>query len=140
MSTGSSNGGGYPVPDEEFVASEHARNKILRANQFQQLVLEQWIATYEDFYGLQPSGGSRYTTAEMQAVIDAMPATTARDIIADSGAFVSFVNTAAPGAIGDKYQSPAFEMTDDGATITVGELKPAWQPQPEANTDGNAVG
>lgn len=138
MSTGST--GGYPVPDEGFNALEHARNKIQRANQFQQLVLQQWIATYEDFYGLQPSGGSRYTTAEMQAVIDAMPATTARDIIADSAAFVSFVNTAAPGAISDKYQSPAFEMADDGTVITVGELKPAWQPQPEAVTDGNTVG
>lgn len=137
MSTGST--GGYPVPDEGFNAIEHARNKILRANQFQQLVLQQWVATYEDFYGLQPSGGSRYTTAEMQAVIDAMPAATARDIIADSGAFVAFVNAAAPGAIGDKYQSPAFEMSDDGATITVGDLKPAWQPQPEAVTDGNAI-
>jgi hypothetical protein len=137
MSTGST--GGYPVPDEGFNALEHARNKILRANQFQQLVLQQWLATYEDFYGLQPGGGSRYTTAQMQAVIDAMPAATARDIIQDSGAFVAFVNQAAPGAIADKYQSPAFEMTDDGATITVGDLKPAWQ-QPETVTDGNTVG
>jgi hypothetical protein len=137
MSTGST--AGYPVPDEGFNAPEHARNKILRANQFQQLVLQQWVATYEDFYGLQPGGGSRYTTAQMQAVIDAMPAATARDIIQDSGAFVAFVNQAAPGAIADKYQSPAFEMTDDGATITVGDLKPAWQ-QPETVTDGNTVG
>jgi len=139
MSTGSTGGGGYPVPNETFNAAEHARNKILRANQFQQLVLQQWTATYMDFYGLQPGGGSRYATAEMQAVINAMPASTARDIIADSAAFVSFVNTAAPGAIGDKYQSPAFEMTDNGSTITVGELKPAWQPEPEAVTDGSAI-
>ena len=134
MSTGST--GGYPVPDEGFNALEHARNKILQANQFQQLVLLQWTATYEEFYGLLPEGGSRYTTQQMQAVIDAMPAATARDIIADSAAFVSFVNTAAPGAIGDRYQSPAFEMTDDGITITVGDLKPAWQ----GTTDGNAIG
>ena len=129
MSTGSESG--YPVPGEVFNAAEHARNKIIRANQFQKLVLAQWIASYEDFYGLESGGGSRYTTAQMQAVIDAMPATTARDIIADSAAFVSFVNTAAPGVISDKYQSPAFEMTDDGNVITVGDLKPAWQPQPE---------
>ena len=135
MSTGST-GDGYPVPHEAFNALEHARNKILRANQFQQTVLTQWFATYHDFYGLQPNGGSRYTTAQMQAIIDAMPAATARDIIADSGAFVAFVNTAATGAIVDKYQSPAFEMADDGAAITVGDLKPAWQ----GTTDGNAVG
>ena len=135
MSTGSSENG-YPLPAESFNAIEHARNKILQVNQFQQLVLQQWIATYEEFYGLFPEGGSRYTTQQMQAVVDAMPAATARDIIADSAAFVSFVNTAAPGAIGDKYQSPAFEMTDDGITITVGDLKPAWQ----GTTDGNAIG
>jgi hypothetical protein len=130
MSTGSADGG-YPVPGEEFIASEHARNKIIRANQFQQLVLSQWIATYLDFYGLAESGGSRYTTAQMQAIIDAMPAATARDIMSDSAAFVQFVNTAAPGAIADKFQSPAFVMTDDGQTITVGDLRPEWQPQPE---------
>ena len=138
MSTGST--GGYPVPDERFNAIEHARNKILQANQFQRLVLQQWIATYEEFYGLLPEGGSRYTTAEMQSVIDAMPAVTARDIIADSAAFVSFVNTAAPGVIGDQYQSPAFEMTDDGNMITVGELKAEWQPKPEEAADGDTIG
>ena len=135
MSTGSSENG-YPLPAESFNAIEHARNKILQANQFQQLVLQQWISTYREFYGLLPEGGSRYTTQQMQAVVDAMPAATARDIIPDSAAFVSFVNTAAPGAIVDKYQSPAFEMTDDGTVITVGNLKPAWQ-EP---ADGNAIG
>ena len=130
MSTGTSDGG-YPVPEEQFSAAEHARNKILRANQFQKLVLEQWIATYLDFYGLLESGGSRYATQEMQAIIDAMPASTARDIMADSAAFVAFVNKAAPGEIADKYQSPAFAMSDDGQTITVGDLRPEWQPTPE---------
>jgi hypothetical protein len=131
MSTGSADGG-YPVPDEQFNASEHARNKIIRANQFQQSVLSQWIATYLDFYGLAESGGSRYTTPQMQAIINAMPAATARDIMSDSAAFVQFVNEAAPGAIAQKYQSPAFAMSDDGQQITVGDLRPEWQPQPEA--------
>ena len=130
MSTGTSEGG-YPVPEEQFNAIEHARNKIIRSNQFQQLVLAQWIATYLDFYGLAESGGSRYTTPQMQEIIDVMPASTARDIMADSAAFVAFVNAAAPGAIADKYQSPAFVMSDDGTTITVGDLRPEWQPQPE---------
>jgi len=130
MSTGTSDGG-YPVPEEQFNAIEHARNKIIRSNQFQQLVLAQWIATYLDFYGLAESGGSRYTTPQMQEIIDVMPASTARDIMADSAAFVAFVNAAAPGAIADKYQSPAFVMSDDGTTITVGDLRPEWQPTPE---------
>ena len=130
MSTGSTSDG-YPVPDEQFNAIVHARNRIMRANQFHLSVLSDWLATYHDFYGLLPDGGSRYTTQEMQAIIDAMPAATARDIMADSAAFVAFVNTAAPGAITDKYQSPAFVMTDDGQTITVGDLRPEWQPTPE---------
>ena len=69
MSTGSTSGGGYPVPDEQFNASEHARNKILRANQFQQFVLSQWIDTYLDFYGLAESGGSRYTTDKCRRLL-----------------------------------------------------------------------
>jgi len=51
--------------------------------------------------------------------------------MSDSAAFVAFVNQAAPGAIANKYQSPAFAMTDDGQQITVGDLRPEWQPQPE---------
>ena len=130
----------YPVPDEGFNSNEHARNKVLRANQTQEGIIQQWKNAYEDFYGLSPNGGSRYTPEQMQQTLAAMPFSTCRDIMSDSAAFVAFVDSAKPGALEDKWKSPAFEMTDDGSVITVGELKPAWQPQPEAVTDGDADG
>ena len=129
----------YPVPDEGFNSNEHARNKVLRANQTQEGIIHQWKGAYEDFYGLNPDGGSRYTPEQMQQILAAMPFSTCRDIMADSAAFVTFVDSAKPGALEDKWKSPAFEMTDDGNVITVGELKPAWQ-QPEAVSDGDADG
>jgi len=135
MSTGST--GGYPVPDERFNAIEHARNKILRANQTQTGIIQQWITAYEDFYGLLPDGGSQYTSEQMQQILAAMPFTVCRDIMTDSAAFVAFVDSAKPGALENKYKTPAFEMLDDGSMITVGDLRPAWQ---GATADGNAVG
>lgn len=140
MSTGSTGStAGYPVPDQAFNALEHARNRILKANQTQEGMIQLWKNAYLDFYWLNPNGGSQYTTAQMQAVINDMPASTCRDIMADSAKFVEFVDSAKPGALEEKWKSPAFEMTDDGITITVGELKPAWQPQPEAVTDGDTI-
>jgi len=135
MSTGST--GGYPVPDERFNAIEHARNKILRANQTQTGIIQQWITAYEDFYGLLPDGGSQYTSEQMQQILAAMPFSVCRDIMTDSAAFVAFVDSAKPGALENKYKTPAFEMLDDGSMITVGDLRPAWQ---GATADGNAVG
>ena len=136
MSTGST--GGYPVPDERFNAIEHARNKILRANQTQTGIIQQWKSAYEDFYGLLPDGGgSQYTSEQMQQILAAMPFSVCRDIMTDSAAFVAFVDSAKPGALESKYKTPAFDMLDDGTSITVGDLKPAWQ---GATADGNAVG
>ena len=134
MSTGSENG--YPLPAESFNAIEHARNKILRANQTQTGIIQQWITAYEDFYGLLPDGGSQYTSEQMQQILAAMPFTVCRDIMTDSAAFVAFVDSAKPGALENKYKTPAFEMLDDGTSITVGDLKPAWQ---GATTDGNTI-
>ena len=69
MSTGSSENG-YPLPAEPFNAIEHARNKILRANQTQEGIIQQWKSAYEDFYGLLPNGGSQYTSQQMQQVLE----------------------------------------------------------------------
>ena len=135
MSTGSSENG-YPLPAESFNAIEHARNKILRANQTQEGIIQQWKSAYEDFYGLLPDGGSQYTSEQMQQILAAMPFSVCRDIMTHSAAFVWFVDSAKPRALEDKYKTPAFEMTDDGMTITVGDLKPSWQ----GTTDGNAIG
>lgn len=130
----------YPVPDEGFNSNEHARNKVLRANQTQDGIVQQWKGAYEDFYGLAPDSGSRYTSEQMQQILADMPFATCRAIMSASAKFVAFVDSVDPGALEDKWKSPAFEMTDDGNVITVGELKPAWQPQLEAVSDGDADG
>lgn len=120
---------GYPLPERGFDAVEHARNKVLRANQLQELVLQQYRATFEDFWGVQwPPKGSRHTTTEMQQIINAIPQSVALDMLADSRAFAAFINQAYPDALPTQYHSAAFEMTiHNGNTIVVGALKPIWQ-------------
>ena len=98
MSTGSSENG-YPLPAESFNAIEHARSKILRANQTQEGIIQQWKSAYEDFYGLMPDGGSQYTSEQMQQILAAMPFAVCRDIMTGSAAFVSFVDSSKPGAL-----------------------------------------
>jgi hypothetical protein len=123
----------------EQTIDEQASYKAFRANQTQDTIIQQWKSAYQEFYGLQPDGGSRYAPQQMQQLIAAMPVSTCRLIMSVSAAFVAFVDSAKPGALEDKWKSPAFEMTDDGITIEVGELKAAWNSQPEAVTDGDTI-
>ena len=120
---------GYPVPEETFDAREHARNKVLRANQLQETILQHYRATFEDFWGVQnPPAGSRYTTQQMQQIINAIPQSVAIDMLSDSRAFGQFIEQAYPGVLPDKYQSTAFETTiHNGNTIVVGPLKDVWK-------------
>lgn len=129
---------GYPVPEIGFDAAEHARNKVLRANQLQDVILQQYTDTYQDFWGVtDPPTGSRYTTEQMQQVINAIPQTVAIDMLQDSRAFADFVNSAYPGTLGAKYSTSAFSYTlHNGNTIVIGALRDAWKaPEPEAQSD-----
>jgi len=54
---------GYPLPEEIFNSQEHARNKVLLANQTQISIVKTWQDSYEDSYGID-STGSRYTSQE----------------------------------------------------------------------------
>ena len=127
---------GYPLPERGFDAVEHARNKVLRANQLQETVISGYRATLEDFWGVQwPPKGSRHTTAEMQQIINAIPQSTAIDMLQDSQNMRDFINTAYPGLLESQYQSPAFELSiHNGNTIVVGPLKPIWQAPAEEST------
>ena len=131
MSTGTPSIG-YPVPEETFDAREHARNKVLRANQLQETILDQYRATFEDFWGVQwPPKGSRHTTAEMQQIINAIPQSVALDMLQDSQALRDFINAAYPNALPAQYQSTAFVVTiHNGNTIVIGELKDIWKAPP----------
>lgn len=127
----------YTPPVLSFAALEHARNKVLRANQFQELVVQQYKNTYEDFWGLFPDGDSRYTVDEMQSILDVLGAT-AIDMLTDAGAFVQYLATAYPGAVDEKYFDAAFDYTVGESGITVTALKDVWKkPEEEENAPGN---
>jgi len=125
---------GYPLPPAAFDANEWARNKILRANSLQELILQQFMAAYQDFWGVSdPPNGSVHTVQQMQDIINAMPQATALDIMQDSRGFSAYIESAYPGVLPAKYQDSAFEVTITNNTIIVGNLKPAWAaPQTEA--------
>ena len=124
------------MPEIGFDAAEHARNKVLRANQLQDIILQQYTDTYQDFWGVtDPPSGSRYTTSEMQQVINAIPQSVAIDMLQDSRAFAEFVNGAYPGSLAAKYNESAFAYTiHNGNTIVIGELKDAWKATPATET------
>lgn len=122
----------YPEPNQAFDALDHARNKVLRANQFQDLVIQQYKNSFEDFWGLSPEGGTKYSVEEMQAVLDAMPQATAIDVLNDSAGFVAYLMQAYPGVLEEKYQSSAWDYTFDANGITVTGLKPIWEKQDES--------
>jgi len=119
---------GYELPPVGFNAIEHATNKVLRANQFEELVLAQFMATYEDFWGVQSNGGSRYTTEQMQQILNAMPMLTAIDILTDAGAFRSYLIRAYPDKLPEKYRVAAWDYTDGESGIVLTQLRPEWQP------------
>jgi len=119
---------GYPLPPDAFNAGEFARNKVLRANQGRAAILDQYLAMYNDFWGVsEPGKGSRHTSAEMQQIINIMPQATALQMLSDSNALRDFIVGVAPGVIPVAYLDTAFESTITNSTIIIGNLRPAWQ-------------
>ena len=119
---------GYPLPPDAFNAGEFARNKVLRANQGRAAILDQFVALYNDFWGVsEPGKGSRHTSAEMQQIINIMPQATALQMLRDSNALRDFIVAVAPGVIPTAYMDTAFETTITNSTIIIGNLRPAWQ-------------
>lgn len=128
----------YPEPTKQFDALDHARNKVIRANQFQELVVSQFKSAYEDFWGLASDGDSRYSVAEMQLILDTMPQSTAIDILQDAGAMVQYLSAAYPDAVDAKYLDAAFDYTIGPSGIVVTGLKDAWKKK-EEKTDESVV-
>jgi len=130
----------FEVPTSTFNAVEHATNKVLRSNQLEESILQQFKASYEDFWGVSGSdatnevdgvqvttftgGGSRYTVEEMQSIVTTLGAT-AIAIMTAAGGLVQFIDAAYPGVLEDRYKSAAFEYTV-GAGITLTKLADAW--------------
>ena len=117
----------YEVPTQTFDAIEHAKNKALRANQLQEMILTQFKESFHDFWGVSsPPTGSRYTTEEMQAIIDVMPATVV-DILTDAAQFYGYIAGAYPDAIESKYSTAAFEYNIVENGLVILDLKQEWQ-------------
>ena len=132
----------FEVPAPVFDPHTHATNKITRANQLEQLILQQFISSYEAFWGVSGSdvttevdgepvtafvgGGSIYSVEEIQSVIDAMPMSTAIDILTDAAQLVGFIDSAYPGVLPDRYKHAAFEYTIGASGITFTNLAAAW--------------
>jgi len=137
----------FEVPEQSFNANEHARNKLLRANQLEQIILQQFVAAYEDFWGVSGSdqttevegqpvtqfvgAGSVYTVEQMQSVLDATPQATAIDVLTDAAQLVGFIDLAYPGVLADRYKTAAFTYTIGQSGITLTGLQPAWTPPEE---------
>lgn len=122
----------YEIPSASFNALNHATNKIIRANQFQELVIAQFKSAYEDFWGVDPvQGGSRYTTQQMQQILDAMPMQAAIDILTDAAEFKTYVNAAYPGQLEARYHESAWNYTIGQNGITLTTLKAEWDVQPD---------
>lgn len=151
----------FEIPIEEFNPKEHARNKVIRSNQFLELVLQQFTDAYESFWGVSGStqevkdkdgnlvldenqapikkfvgGGSRYTTEEMQSVIDALGPQALIAILTQTAGFTQFLNAAYPGILQDQYQTAAFSYTLTQSRVTLGELNHFWS-VPEESSDLN---
>ena len=116
----------YEIPVKTFDAVEHAKNKALRANQLQEMILTQFKESYHDFWGVSsPPTGSRYTVSEMQAVLDVMPATVI-DILTDAAQFYAYITGAYPDSIESKYSTAAFDYNIGQNGLIISGLKEEW--------------
>ena len=141
----------FEIPPPAFNATEHARNKAIRSNQFLELVLTQFTSAFEEFWGVSGSmqdvkdedgkpvldgdgkptqeyvgNGSRYSLEEMQSIITALgPAVV--DIMTQTAGFTQFLNAAYPGTLADRYQSAAFEYTVGQSGVILTGVNDIWK-------------
>tara|TARA_R110000803_G_scaffold75124_6_gene139441 strand:- start:2022 stop:2462 length:441 start_codon:yes stop_codon:yes gene_type:complete len=140
----------FEIPAEQFDATEHARNKAIRSNQFLEMVLTQFTSAYEEFWGVSGSmqdvkdingdpvldgngnptqefvgDGSRYTLDEMQSVIVALGAAVT-DILTQTATFTQFLNTAYPGVLADRYQQAAFNYDTSTGVVVLTGINDFW--------------
>jgi hypothetical protein len=117
----------FEVPTSTFNAQEHAANKVLRSNQLEETILQQFKSAYEDFWGVSDNAGSRHSVEEMQAILNVLGAT-AIAIMTAAGGLVQFIDLAYPDALESKYRAAAFDYTVGQSGITLTKLADAWAP------------
>lgn len=114
----------FALPEQQFNIIEHAQNKILRANQLEETIVYQYKSSYESFWGVQLNQGSKYTVEQMQSILEAMPMSTAIQILTTSSNLVDYITKSYNLPI--EYQSSAFSYTFNENGIQLTELKEAW--------------
>jgi hypothetical protein len=128
-----------------FNAHEHATNKALRSNQLEKMIVQQFKAAYEDFWGVSGSestnevdgyqvttfvgGGSRYSVSEMQSILNALGAT-AIEILTAADGLVQFIETYYPGTLEERWKWAAFDYTPGPSGLTLSELNAEWAVPP----------
>ena len=131
----------FEIPTASFDASEHARNKAIRANQLEASILQQYKDSFEDFWGVSGSdvttdvdgvsvtafvsNGSRYSVQEMQQVIDTLGAA-AIQILTGAAGLTQFIDAAYPGVLPDRYKTAAFTYTIGQNGLVIGNLNEFW--------------
>lgn len=128
----------FEIPSAAFDANEHARNKAIRANQLEASILQQYKDSFEDFWGVSGgdvttesgtefvSYGSRYTTEEMQSVIDIL-GTAVIQILTAAAGLTQFIDAAYPGVLPDRYKKAAFNYSIGQNGLSIGELNEFWK-------------
>lgn len=128
----------FEIPQQKFDATDHARNKMLRANQTLEAFLRNYIQPFEDFWGVSGNdqtidgvtkfvgNGSRYTTEEMQQIMDVIGPADLVSLLTQAGAFIAFMEAAYPGMLPERYQQAAFNYTFGPSGIVLGELNHFW--------------
>ena len=119
-----------PVPEiPENRAADFARNIVLRFNQAEENVGREYIATYEQTWGVTELGkGSIHTQQQMQDIVNAMPQSTALLLLQMGERFVATYGDGLP----EHFRSPAWNYTIVNNTIIIGTLKAVWELPAEA--------
>jgi hypothetical protein len=106
---------------------EFAKNKCLTINSCIDSIYRNWVNSYEEFYGINPNGGSRHSSEEFERILRFIPVASLVKILRNSSSFIELIDTIAPGELPNKYRSPAFEVSFSSSGVVVGPLKPGWQ-------------
>lgn len=133
----------YELPTDQFNALEHAKNRVLTANQFRDHIVEKYKSGYEGMWQTPLTHGDDALTMEqMQSVLNTAQATFAA-ILTDSAAFVQFVADTYPEALeGDepllpeRFLSSPYNLTIGESGITLLSLKDAWLAPEEPEEGG----
>jgi hypothetical protein len=132
----------YALPTASFDATEATRNRIIRANQFRDLVVAQYRAGYDAMWQTPLTHGeAALTMAQLQLALNNAQATFI-DVLTDSAAFVTFIQTQyAEAMTGDdpllpaRYISAPYTYTTGESGITLTALKLAWEAPEDDDND-----